>query len=364
MIKSLYLKNFTVFKELSIDFSQKINVIIGENGTGKTHILKAIYSMCGSTGLIQSNEGASIEKTKQIIADSFIGVFKPLDDVIGRLKKTGETGDDAIVQVEYPDEKKIRIAFNANTDATKNANAIKKYYNDTSASIDSVRNSKPVFIPAKEILSWMLGLQSIMKEYHLSFDKTYSDLITKLELPAKKPSEREERTDTVMRSISNICGGEFMFKGGGNVTFKANAKEYSVNATAEGYRKLGTLYRLIDTGSIKPGISGTLLWDEPDANLNPMLIKRLVEALYSIAHTEQQIIIATHSYNLIKWIDLLFNGEQNDHVTYHSLFDDGTGNIRVTSTNEYNLIEHNAILDAFGDISKGYASKRILELTQ
>ena len=41
MITNLTLKNFTVFKDLSIDFSAKINVIIGENGPGKSHLLKA-----------------------------------------------------------------------------------------------------------------------------------------------------------------------------------------------------------------------------------------------------------------------------------------------------------------------------------
>lgn len=43
-IESIELKNFTVFKSLKIDFSKGINIIIGENGTGKTQLLKAIYA--------------------------------------------------------------------------------------------------------------------------------------------------------------------------------------------------------------------------------------------------------------------------------------------------------------------------------
>ena len=43
MIDRLELKNFTSFGDLDIDFSPKINVIIGENGTGKTQLLKALY---------------------------------------------------------------------------------------------------------------------------------------------------------------------------------------------------------------------------------------------------------------------------------------------------------------------------------
>ena len=45
-ITKVYLKNFTVFEEEEIMFSNGINVIIGENGTGKTHLLKSIYATC------------------------------------------------------------------------------------------------------------------------------------------------------------------------------------------------------------------------------------------------------------------------------------------------------------------------------
>ena len=46
LIQSLELKNFTVFENLRIDVSSNINIFIGENGTGKTHLLKALYAVC------------------------------------------------------------------------------------------------------------------------------------------------------------------------------------------------------------------------------------------------------------------------------------------------------------------------------
>ncbi|WP_310604165.1 AAA family ATPase [Anaerosporobacter sp.] len=42
-INYIKIKNFTVFKDTEINFSKDINVIIGENGTGKTHLLKLLY---------------------------------------------------------------------------------------------------------------------------------------------------------------------------------------------------------------------------------------------------------------------------------------------------------------------------------
>ena len=54
MITNLTLKNFTVFTGLTLELSPKINVIIGENGTGKTHLLKAAYGLCAGAPLFKN----------------------------------------------------------------------------------------------------------------------------------------------------------------------------------------------------------------------------------------------------------------------------------------------------------------------
>ena len=41
-IKKIQLENFTVFEKLSVDFTTGINVFIGENGMGKTHVMKLL----------------------------------------------------------------------------------------------------------------------------------------------------------------------------------------------------------------------------------------------------------------------------------------------------------------------------------
>ena len=45
-ISGIKLENFTVFKDVELKFGKGINVFIGEHGTGKIHILKALYSAC------------------------------------------------------------------------------------------------------------------------------------------------------------------------------------------------------------------------------------------------------------------------------------------------------------------------------
>ena len=49
MITRATFKQFTAFRDVAIDISPGINVFIGANGTGKTHVLKAIYAACTIT---------------------------------------------------------------------------------------------------------------------------------------------------------------------------------------------------------------------------------------------------------------------------------------------------------------------------
>ena len=67
-IKEIYLKNFTVFKEEHLKFSNGINVFIGENSTGKTHLLKCIYAACEI-----SKEG---NRNIDNISNYFVGALK------------------------------------------------------------------------------------------------------------------------------------------------------------------------------------------------------------------------------------------------------------------------------------------------
>jgi recombinational DNA repair ATPase RecF len=45
MLDRLELENFTVFREVNLDFSPGLNVFVGPNATGKTHILKLLYAV-------------------------------------------------------------------------------------------------------------------------------------------------------------------------------------------------------------------------------------------------------------------------------------------------------------------------------
>jgi recombinational DNA repair ATPase RecF len=66
-------ERFTAFKSLEIGFSPGINVLIGENGIGKIHILKAVYSACDVAGKDAD------------FAEKLANVFLPTQRNLGRL---------------------------------------------------------------------------------------------------------------------------------------------------------------------------------------------------------------------------------------------------------------------------------------
>lgn len=44
VLKKLKLKNFTAFPDAQLEFAKRLNVIVGVNGVGKTHLLKLPYA--------------------------------------------------------------------------------------------------------------------------------------------------------------------------------------------------------------------------------------------------------------------------------------------------------------------------------
>lgn len=343
MIERLELKNFTAFRDLKIDFSPKINVFIGENGTGKTHLLKAVYALC-STPDKSMNVTADVsnEDIQKAITGKLVEIFLPLENKIAKLRQTGSDGS---AEVKFISSNSHELSFSFYT----NSQQIKV--------IDNKRYERysyvPLFIPTKEMLSFLEGFGSLYKKFHLSFDMTYSDLYDFLNLPLARKDQLDAKVKWAMEEIEKIIQGKFIFHGGGRVTFQSATEEYSINTTAEGFRKFGTLYRLLETGTLIPFVSGPLLWDEPEANMNPILLKSLVEILLELARNNQQIIIATHEFVLLKWLGLLSDNDKEQHVVYHALYrDKDSGEIKIESTDDYRQLNNNAIATSYNELTK------------
>jgi len=375
MITHLTLKNFVAFTDMAIDFSPGINIIIGENGTGKTQLLKAILALCGPA--------ARAENAGEKLARKLCRLYHPLSGQLGELRRAGTRGE-SMLTATFASGQEIMVRFSG---TAKQAKVSTGAGGDVAAAI---------FIPTKEVLSLVRGLtaeQPDQATIDRIFDDGYLDLARQLiqegadDLDAK--AQFDPRFASIVPRLATLIGGRyelhegrFCFQAGEYIEKRgksssaekapqsfqdselqfvpAKSRLVSSTMTAEGFRKIGVLQRLLGNGSLNPGTAGPLLWDEPESNLNPKLMKDLVLALLELARNGQQIILATHDYVLLKWFDVLIDKGKGDQVRFHVLSREAeTGQVRRDSMDDYRAIEPNAIADTFNELTKEQVARRM-----
>ena len=112
---------------------------------------------------------------------------------------------------------------------------------------------------------------------------------------------------------------------------------------AEGLRKITLLWQLIKNGTLEKG--SVLFWDEPEANINPKYIPVLAELLIMLENEGVQIFVSTHDYFLSKYIEVKRSKESE--IQYISLYKDNEEKVQCETAQEFELLEHNAIMDTF-----------------
>lgn len=81
MLKILDITNFTCFPSAKLKFSPGLNIVVGENGTGKSHLLKLGYAMLRSLKNMQKTPAK--DAYARDLANHLVALFKP--DSLGRL---------------------------------------------------------------------------------------------------------------------------------------------------------------------------------------------------------------------------------------------------------------------------------------
>ncbi len=196
------------------------------------------------------------------------------------------------------------------------------------------------FIPTKEILVNAPGFLASYENRELSFDITYKDILLRAFL--QRIRENTPTYQYLMDRIKSIIGGD-VGQVGEAFFLNTSFGELDFNLVAEGHRKLALLWLLLQNGSLAPG--SVLFWDEPEANLNPKLMRALVEILLELQRQGVQIFLATHHYNILKSLDL--RREPNDKVQYFSFYrDKKRDGVQVSVADEYLQIKHDPIAEA------------------
>ena len=334
MIKRVRFEKFTVFEKLDITCSSGINVIVGANGTGKTHILKTIYAAC------------DVSKTKRNFAEKMTKVFLPSKEQIGRLVKRSHISSSGFAEVIrssgegiFVEDLRLRLSISNHTTTYDKARIAGTHKKWMESAVESV------YIPVKEMLSNAPGFRSLYVSRKIAFEEIYADIIDRALLPMLKGP-----TDAQRKKILTILQGEM----DGKVTveneeFFLRNKQGILEFTllAEGLRKLALIWVLIQNGTLLKG--SVLFWDEPEANLNPKLMKTVANILLELQRIGVQVFVSTHDYVLLKELDLQKKDE--DEIAFHSLYrEEISGQIAVKTTKSYLGIHPNVIADTFADL--------------
>ncbi len=331
MLDKIKFERFTAFEKLEVVFSPGINIFVGENGTGKTHILKAAYAAC------------DIAKSKEGFAEKINNVFYPSGKQIGRLVKRspGSINGSLEVHRKLEDGKKITLRLSLSNHTANPENA------KVSGSPKAWKENpmEAAYIPVKDMMANAPGFRSLYEEREIHFEEVYVDILRKAFLPLLKgPTDKPRRQ--LLENLQEAMDGKVVAK---KEEFFLRGKDGELEFTllAEGFRKMGLLWILIQNGTLLNG--SALFWDEPETNLNPRLMKAVVNILIELQRLSVQIFLTTHDYMILKEFDLQANSE--DKILFHSLFrNKETREIELSSTDDYMSLSPNAIDDTFGSI--------------
>ena len=294
MLKSLQIENLTVFSKADLTFGKNLNVVIGENGAGKTHLLKAAY-VAIAVSAARSKDGAIDQPSKAqlqpALAEKLQAVFRP--DGLWRLVRRKVGRGKCMLSYEFVPSK-LNLKFSFSTVAKSEVSV----QTTPSARVEKL----PVFLPTRELLTIYPGFVSLYETTHLSFEETWRDTCILLGAPLAR-GPRETKIKELLVPLEEAMGGSVDLDKSGHFYLNLTSGRMEMHLVAEGLRKLATVARLIATGSILD--KGYLFWDEPEANLNPKVIRTVAKTILLVAQSGIQVFIATHSLFLLRELHIL-----------------------------------------------------------
>ncbi|MBF7997092.1 ATP-binding protein [Rahnella laticis] len=297
MINQIKMKNYGPLQDISWSSLSNINLIIGGNGTGKTFLLKALYSSMRT--LEEYKRGQEQRSAADILADKLHWTFQ--QDKVGDLVTKG--ADSALSLNISVDERDFSYSFGSGT--TKSITSIENHV--------APRSTNSVFLPPKEVLSLqniIIESREIRKEF--GFDDTYYDLAKAISYGTSRGKNYEEFAKSRV-NLEEILNGKVEYddvKKTWQFKNKKNQK-FQIGVTAEGIKKIAILDSLLGNRYLSPG--SIIFIDEPESALHPTAISKLMDIISVLSKRGIQFFIASHSYFVIKKLYLIAQ-EKNESI--------------------------------------------------
>lgn len=187
-LKRLKIGNFAAFRQADLTFAKGLNVFVGENGTGKTLLMRLPYAVMRLLAdLSRSGELPAKSVLQRRIAEKIVAVARP--ESLGRLARRQQGRQRCEVSLwlagvrgaagSAPWKGHERVRFNF---ATQSKAAV---------ALEGVspsrrhRQPRPIYLPPRELLTIHPGFVALYDGFQTEFDETWRDTCQLLGEPAR-----------------------------------------------------------------------------------------------------------------------------------------------------------------------------------
>lgn len=310
-VKTLRLRNLSAFEDVTFKLSPGINVLLGANSTGKTHVLKWLYATLKVFEKERKKKVFDpVLHLMDLLSNKFLRVFLPASGEVGDLVRRAAGASSGELRVEGQGEV-LGIEIDAGGGFGFEPNRW-------------TPRTVVTYIPSREMLAHYEGFVSEYLKRESQFDETFFDLCVSLgETPLR--SVVNDFAYKVSSTITDVVGGAVELDGGRfYVNFeRSGGPRLEAQLVAEGLRKLASVARLVRTGAIAEG--SLLLWDEPESGMNPRLVAAVARILGILVREGVQVVIATHDFLLAQRISLLAEAKDPIPARFFLLSREGEG---------------------------------------
>lgn len=245
---------------------------------------------------------------------------------------------DKLLDIELSDNKK---SFSLGTDFIDDVSGLSSVVFFESPAYWKVRDALK---SAKNNQNRPLGMRKKNNDVLTGVPKYFYDLDEGLNTKTKMKTEGAFKTATDL--LEATLGGEFVFKGD-NLSFKDNAgREISKNLVSFGMTNLGMIQALLKHNVITQG--SFVFIDEPETNLHPDWQVKLMEVLLVLAQASVNVVITTHSTDLLKALEVNLKKQEiksEDFLSVHFVDLDGRLLEFDSKRSDEQLIEARSLLN-------------------
>jgi len=180
MLTQLSIQNYAIINELEIDFSNRLNVITGETGAGKSIIVGALGLILGE----RADSTALVNKEKKCIVEGAFDVKKKKGIRSFLTENDFDNNDELVVRREIGTNGKSRAFINDTPVTLSQLNELSRLLVDLHQQFDTLELGESNF--QREVLDALAGHAAVIEEYQTIFRQWQQTRKETEELKAQK----------------------------------------------------------------------------------------------------------------------------------------------------------------------------------